>query len=94
MIARRTVEDASAIGQLVDQDELRDSARPLVFLPRREVERRVGLGKSAIYRRVKDKTFPEPVYDVQTNAAWWLEHEIDAWQRVRVRQRDADRAPQ
>ncbi len=88
MIARRTVEDASAIGQLADQDELRDSARPLVFLPRREVERRVGMSKSTIYRRVADKTFPAPVYDVESSSAWWLEHEVDAWQRARVSLRD------
>lgn len=94
MNARRTVEDAATIGQLADQDELRDSARPLVFLPRREVERRVGLSKSAIYARVKRKAFPEPVSDEQTGSVWWLEHEIDEWQRARVKARDAQASKQ
>ena len=62
--------------------------RPLVLLPRREVERRVGMSKSTIYRGVADKTFPAPVYDIDTSATWWLEHEIAEWIQIRVDARD------
>lgn len=92
MSAQRHVEDAAALGRMVDQNELRDSARPLVFLPRREVERRVGLSKSSIYRGVAAGTFPRPVHDLQGGMVWWVEHEVEDWQRARIRARDADSA--
>lgn len=90
MSAHRLVEDAAAIGRLVDQNELITAQRPLVFLPRREVERRVGMSKSSIYRGVAAGTFPRPVHDLQSGTVWWLEHEIEAWQRARIRARDQD----
>lgn len=60
---------------------------PPVFLPRKEVERRVGLGRSSIYQRMANKTFPEPVHDLDTGSVWWLEHEIVAWQTKRIEAR-------
>lgn len=64
------------------------SRQPLVFLPRAEVERRIGLGRSAIYDRLKSGTFPRPVHDLETGTVWWLEHEVVAWQRARIAARD------
>lgn len=50
------------------------------LLRRAEVERRVGLKRSAIYERVAKGTFPRPVKDEEGGAAvWWLESEIQAW---------------
>ena len=63
--------------------------RPIVFLPRAEVERRVGLRRSAIYRRIRDKCFPLPVHDIDSTTVWWLESEIEEWQRERIVARDA-----
>lgn len=58
--------------------------QPLVFLPRREVIRRVGLSKSTIYQRMEAGTFPKPVHDLHTATVWWLEHEITEWQLARL----------
>lgn len=88
MNAQRTVEDAAGVGVLFDQSRLLEARRPPVFLPRREVERRVGLSRSTIYARVAARTFPAPVHDLETNTVWWLEHEIIAWQRARIAHRD------
>ena len=63
--------------------------RPPVFLPRAEVERRVGLRRSAIYRRIRDKCFPQPVRDIGSETVWWLESEIEDWQRARIAAREA-----
>lgn len=49
------------------------------LLRRAEVERRVGLKRSAIYERVAKGTFPRPVKDDEGAAVWWLESEIQAW---------------
>lgn len=48
----------------------------LMKLP--EVVRRVGLGKTMIYGKVKEGTFPKP-YKVCGVATRWSEHEISAW---------------
>lgn len=42
---------------------------PPIFLTRAEVQRRVGLGRSAIYRRISEGRFPRPVRD-KTEAAY------------------------
>jgi Predicted transcriptional regulator len=55
-----------------------------VFLRRHEVERRVGLGRSAIYERMARKAFPLPVPDLDTETVWWLESDIDAWMAKRI----------
>jgi prophage regulatory protein len=55
-----------------------------IFLPRAEVERRVGLRRSAIYRRMQEGRFPQPVRDIDSASVWWLESEVDAWQRARI----------
>lgn len=88
MNAQRTVEDAAGAGELFDQSRLLAGRPPPVFLPRREVERRVGLSRSTIYARVAAGTFPAPVHDLETSTVWWLEHEVVAWQRARIVQRD------
>ncbi len=54
------------------------------LLRRTEVERRVGLKRSAIYERVAKGTFPAPVKDTDGPAVWWLASEIDAWIAAKV----------
>lgn len=56
------------------------------LLPRREVEKRVGLGRSAIYERMADGKFPKPVKLGGTSA--WVESEVDRWVAARIRDRD------
>jgi len=60
-------------------DASRDS-----LLRRRDVEKRVGLGRSAIYARMARGSFPKPVHDTETETVWWLESEVDTWVRERV----------
>nr|WP_221231114.1 AlpA family phage regulatory protein [Sphingobium subterraneum] len=43
-----------------------------------EVKRRVGLGKTMIYQKIKEGTFPEP-YKLSPFAARWSDREITAW---------------
>lgn len=74
------------------------SARERAPLPacipaRAEVERRVGLRRSAIYRRARDtraiNVSPKPVHDIGSATVWWLKSEIEEWQRTRIAARDA-----
>lgn len=57
------------------------------LLPRREVERRVGLGRSAIYERIANGTFPRPVKLGASSC--WVASEIEAWIQERIAERDA-----
>ena len=43
-----------------------------------EVKRRVGLGKTMIYRLIQDGKFPAP-YKISPFAARWSNNEIVAW---------------
>ncbi len=43
-----------------------------------EVIRRVGLGKSMIYRLISQGRFPAP-YKLSAAASRWSEHEVVAW---------------
>lgn len=56
------------------------------LLPRREVEKRVGLGRSAIYERMAQGDFPKPVKLGASSA--WVESEIDRWIAARISERD------
>lgn len=48
-----------------------------------EVTYQVGLGRSAIYAKIKDATFPAPV-SIGARAVAWLSDEITAWINGRV----------
>ena len=48
------------------------------LLNRVEVERRVGLKKSALYRLMRDGEFPEPLR-ISPKAVRWSQREIEAW---------------
>lgn len=60
---------------LTDQD---------VLLTRREVERRTGLSRSTLYRKMRDGTFPVPL-KVSDRAVRWRESEIRAYVDSRPR---------
>lgn len=53
------------------------------LLRRPEVLRRVGLGRSAMYARIKAGTFPRPV-STGGNSVAWVESEIDQWIADRI----------
>ena len=52
--------------------------QPERFLKLEEVKRRVGLGKSMIYRLIQEGKFPAP-YKLSPFASRWSEREIVAW---------------
>jgi prophage regulatory protein len=51
---------------------------PERFLKLDEVKRRVGLGKSMIYRLVQEGRFPAP-YKISAFASRWSDREVVAW---------------
>lgn len=63
----------------------------LIRLP--EVKRLVGLSRTTIYRRVKDKTFPQPVPLSESEARGapigWSRAEVTAWVEKRKNARVA-----
>ena len=62
---------------------------PLRILRLPGVKERIGLGKSYIYQKIKEGTFPRPVsLGVDRRAVGWLEHEIDTWILDCIKQRD------
>ncbi|GGO99583.1 helix-turn-helix transcriptional regulator [Stakelama pacifica] len=55
-------------------------AEHLIYRPIRlnEVKRRVGLGKSMIYRLLQEGKFPAP-YKISPFASRWSDREVTAW---------------
>ena len=48
------------------------------LIPLREVRRLVGLGKTMIYRKIREGTFPRP-YKISPFASRWSETEVSDW---------------
>lgn len=55
-----------------------DQEAPERFIKLDEVMRRVGLGKSMVYRLISEGRFPSP-YKISPFASRWSEKEIVAW---------------
>ncbi len=55
-----------------------------VLLTRREVERRTGLSRSTLYRKMREGTFPVPL-KVSERAVRWRERDIRAYVDSRPR---------
>ena len=60
------------------------STDPDVLLTRREVERRTGLSRSTLYRKMREGTFPVPL-KVSERAVRWRESDIRAYVESRPR---------
>jgi predicted DNA-binding transcriptional regulator AlpA len=56
-------------------------SKRLLRLP--EVMRRTGYGRSSIYRKEQEGTFPARI-KLGCRAAAWLESDIDAWIEIRI----------
>ncbi|MBY6104971.1 AlpA family transcriptional regulator [Ferrimonas balearica] len=54
-----------------------------------ELEEKVGLKKSAIYRLAKEGKFPKPI-KLGPRVNGWVEEEVDEWIAERIAERDAD----
>lgn len=48
-----------------------------------EVKHQVGLGRTAIYQKIKSGEFPKP-YPLGARAVGWLSDEIEAWIESRI----------
>ena len=48
------------------------------LLTRREVEQRVGMGRSSVYRAMREGRFPEPLC-IGPKSVRWVSSEIEAW---------------
>lgn len=59
--------------------------QPKRILRRPEVQARIPLSTSEIYRRIDNKTFPKPI-PLGARAVGWLESDIDAWIEQQVAQ--------
>lgn len=53
------------------------------FLRRKDVEQATGLGRSTIYDRMKEGSFPRPV-PVGKRAVAWRESDVARWQAERI----------
>lgn len=54
------------------------------FLRLRQVEDKIGFGKSWIYRQIQLQQFP-PSIRLNSRHVTWLESEVDAWIHQRIR---------
>ncbi|MCY0562394.1 AlpA family transcriptional regulator [Klebsiella pneumoniae] len=54
------------------------------FLSLRQVEDKIGFGKSWIYRQIQLQQFPPSIRLTRRHVAW-LESEVDAWIQQRIR---------
>lgn len=59
------------------------------ILRRGAVEAKTGLRRSAIYQGMAEGTFPRQLR-LGAKAVGWLEHEIDAWIKDRISDRDGE----
>lgn len=71
--------EAAAAGDSVRE---RDGARILRF---KQVAALVGLGKSSIYRKVQEGTFPKPIKLGSVRASGWISTEVYDWIDEQVR---------
>ena len=58
------------------------------IIRRREVERCIGISKSALYRRIAEGTFPKPVTLSGGRAVGWIEREVAEFLARCISQRD------
>lgn len=53
-----------------------------------DVQRKIGMGRSWVYAKVAEGTFPQPV-NFGGRAVAWVESEVDAWIRNQIASRKA-----
>lgn len=73
--------------QAANESPAATTPKPLRLVRLDEVIDRIGLGKTAIYGRIREKVFPAPV-PLGGGSVAWVESEIDAWIEARIEERD------
>ena len=68
-----------------EQNELAENElnRPTRLIRLKEVQHRVGLGRSTIYRWMAEGAFPKPI-SLGGHAVAWLERDVEDWIDARV----------
>ena len=64
---------------------------PTALIRRKAVSDKTGLGRSAIYQRMAEGTFPKQV-KLGRELVAWVESEVDAWIAERIAERDSGAA--
>lgn len=59
----------------------------LAILRRQQVQQRTGLPRATLYQLIQQGQFPRPI-SLSARTVGWLSHEIEAWLRDRVSQRN------
>ena len=68
------------------------------FIRLPEVKRRTGYGRTSIYRKMKDGSFPKSIKlggppiapsEFDCRAVAWIEDEVDQWIESRIEERDS-----
>lgn len=62
---------------------LAEAPKPITFLRRPEVERRVGLATSTLYYEIQQGRFPKPI-KLTGGRVGWLESDVAEWQAARL----------
>jgi prophage regulatory protein len=57
------------------------------ILRRKAVEAATGLPRSTLYQLMSQGKFPKPI-QINERSVGWLEHEIAAWQAIKIAARD------
>jgi prophage regulatory protein len=57
------------------------------MIPLMAVMQRVGLGRTTIYKMIRDRSFPAPV-KIGPRASRWIETEVATWQLAQISARD------
>lgn len=57
--------------------------QPISLIRRKQLEKRMGIGRSTIYLRINQSLIPSPI-SLGANSVGWPEHEIDAIIAARV----------
>ena len=68
--------------------ERKSMSKPIKVLRRPDVELRVGLKRSALYKAIAQNRFPKPI-SLGPHSVGWIESEIDAWLAERIAARKA-----
>lgn len=79
-IVREEIHAALVGLPLITQDS-KSTPTPVVMpeiIRLKDVSTRIGLGRSTIYRRMKERTFP-PSIDLGAGSVGWKQAEVEAW---------------
>lgn len=72
----------AAMARAVSAEDIEDR-RVARLIRLKEVQHRVGLGRSTIYRWMAEGKLPKPI-TLGGNSVAWIEEDVDAWIKARI----------